>query len=138
MFKFQPKLSLLRLCFSYKISKDNFFWHFLCWIKFIVWFNIFHFRLSKIIDLIALLDLYLYKSCGYGPLTNLNTKQPPMFWFFGSFGPSVHCWLGQRWRDTLSEVPRVNFLFFFGLGGPKLLKNQNIGGCFVFKLVRGP
>jgi len=32
-------------------------------------------------------------------------------------------------------VPRV---IFFCLGGPKLLKNQNIGGCFVFKLVRGP
>jgi len=29
--------------------------------------------------LIALLDPYLSKSCGYGPLTNLNTKQPPMF-----------------------------------------------------------
>jgi len=29
--------------------------------------------------LIALLDPYLFKSCGYGPLTNLNTKQPPMF-----------------------------------------------------------
>jgi len=26
--------------------------------------------------LIALLDLYLFKSCGYGPLTNLNTKHP--------------------------------------------------------------
>jgi len=31
------------------------------------------------LGLIALLDLYLSKSCGYGPLTNLNTKQPPMF-----------------------------------------------------------
>jgi len=31
------------------------------------------------IGLIALLDPYLSKSCGYGPLTNLNTKQPPMF-----------------------------------------------------------
>ena len=29
--------------------------------------------------LIALLDPYLSKSCGYGPLINLNTKQPPMF-----------------------------------------------------------
>jgi len=32
-----------------------------------------------IFGLIALLDPYLFKSCGYGPLTNLNTKQPPMF-----------------------------------------------------------
>ena len=31
------------------------------------------------IGLITLLDPYLSKSCGYGPLTNLNTKQPPMF-----------------------------------------------------------
>jgi len=31
------------------------------------------------LGLIALLDPYLFKSCGYGPLTNLNTKQPPMF-----------------------------------------------------------
>jgi len=53
------------------------------------------------LGLIALLDPYLFKSCGYEPLTNLNTKQPPMFWFFGSFGRPVHCWLGQRWRDTL-------------------------------------
>jgi len=30
--------------------------------------------------LIALLDPYLSKSCGYRPQTNLNTKQPPMFW----------------------------------------------------------
>ena len=29
--------------------------------------------------LIAFLDPYLSKSCGYGPLTNLNTKQPSMF-----------------------------------------------------------
>jgi len=29
--------------------------------------------------LIALLDPYLSKSCGYRPLTNLNTKQPLMF-----------------------------------------------------------
>jgi len=27
----------------------------------------------------CILDPYLFKSCGYGPLTNLNTKQPPMF-----------------------------------------------------------
>jgi len=39
------------------------------------------------LGLIALLDPYLSKSCGYGPLTNLNTKQTLMFWFFGSFGP---------------------------------------------------
>jgi len=39
------------------------------------------------LGLIALLDPYLFKSCGYGPLTNLNTKHPPMFWFFSSFGP---------------------------------------------------
>jgi len=31
------------------------------------------------LGLIALLDPYLSKSCGYRPLTNLNTKQPPMF-----------------------------------------------------------
>jgi len=37
--------------------------------------------------LIALLDPYFFKSYGYGPLTNLNTKQSPMFWFFSSFGP---------------------------------------------------
>ena len=29
--------------------------------------------------LIALLDSYLFKSCGYRPLTNLNTKQTLMF-----------------------------------------------------------
>jgi len=40
-----------------------------------------------ILGLIAFLDSYLFKSCGYEPLTNLNTKQPPMFWFFNSFGP---------------------------------------------------
>jgi len=33
-----------------------------------------------ILGLIALLDPYLSKSYGYGPLTNLNTKQPLMFW----------------------------------------------------------
>jgi len=32
-----------------------------------------------ILGLIALLDPYLFKSCGYGPLTNLNTKQTLMF-----------------------------------------------------------
>jgi len=31
------------------------------------------------IGLIALLDPNLFKSCGYGPLTNLNTKQTLMF-----------------------------------------------------------
>ena len=31
------------------------------------------------LGLITLLDPYLFKSCGYGSLTNLNTKQPPMF-----------------------------------------------------------
>jgi len=33
----------------------------------------------KILGLIALLDPYLSKSCGYEPLTNLKTKQTLMF-----------------------------------------------------------
>jgi len=36
-------------------------------------------RNQYLVDLIALLDPYLSKSCGYGPLTNLNTKQTLMF-----------------------------------------------------------
>jgi len=56
--------------------------------------------MSKIKGLIALLDPYLSKSCGYGPLTNLNTIQTLMFWFFGSFGPSPHCWFDRCWRGT--------------------------------------
>jgi len=40
-------------------------------------------RMKFVLDyfkgLIALLDSYLFKSCGYGSLTNLNTKQTLMF-----------------------------------------------------------
>jgi len=34
-------------------------------------------------------------------------------------------------------VPRVNFLFFFCLGGPKLLQLQNLGGGFVVFFLEG-
>jgi len=84
------------------------------------------------------LDPYLSKSCGYGPLTNLNTKQPPMFWFFSSFGPPRQKKNKKLTRGTSLRVPRQRWPSQQWTGGPKLPKNQNIGGCFVFKLVRGP
>ena len=54
------------------------------------------------------------------------------------FWPQDQFWLGLRWRGTLSEVSRVIFYFIFGLGGPKLLQLQNLGGGFVvFFSLRG-
>jgi len=41
-------------------------------------------------------------------------------------------------RGTSLRVPRQRWPSQQLTGGPKLPKNQNIGGCFVFKLVKGP
>jgi hypothetical protein len=49
----------------------------------------FEINLPFTFGLIALFAPYLSKTCGYCPLTNLNTKQPPKFGFYGSFGPLV-------------------------------------------------
>ena len=42
------------------------------------------------LGLIALLGPYFFKSCDFDSLTNKNTKQSPMYWMFGSFGPQIH------------------------------------------------
>jgi len=78
--------------------------------------HIFYFFLSSMI-------LKFRFHCSFNPLTlsklrfwppkKKTTKQPRKFCTCGSFGPQGWCWLGLRWRGTLSEVPRVFFLFFF-------------------------
>jgi len=71
----------------------------------------------------------------FWPPKKKNYKTAPCI--CGSFGPKANFD-----SVTLSEMPRVVFLFLFftkiGPWGPKLLQLQNLGGGFVVFFLRGP